>query len=55
MTESDWPVTMTEAAHIARIPHSAGSDAEIAREYGVSEALICEIRTEKSYRGVNLT
>lgn len=49
-----WPITMTEAAHIARIPASAGSDAAIAREYGITETLVHEIRTSKGFNGVAL-
>jgi phage portal protein BeeE len=49
-----WPITMTEASHIARMPSWRGTDAEIAREYGVPEGLIQQIRREQSYNGVNL-
>lgn len=53
-TDKTWPLNMAQASHIARIPQWKGSDAEIAREYSVSEALIRQIRVEKSYHGVNL-
>ena len=49
-----WPITMAEASHIARLRPEAGSDKEIADEYGVEEELIHEIRTTKGYRGVRL-
>jgi hypothetical protein len=53
--KQNWPLTMTEASHIARLPRHAGSDADIAKEYGVSEQLIRQIRSGEGYKGVRLS
>ena len=50
----DESLTMTQAHHIARLPSYAGSHAAIAKEYGVSEELIRQIREGEGYKGVNL-
>lgn len=50
----EWPLTMTQAAHIARIERWRGTDADIAAEYGVDEALIRSIRNGDGYKGVAL-
>ena len=49
-----WPITMTQAARIARIAPHEGTDKEIAGEYGISEALVREIRGGEGYNGVSL-
>lgn len=54
MTGRDWPLTMTQAAHIARIPRDAGSDEMVAAEYRVPVSLIRQIRSGGGYNGVNL-
>ncbi len=54
MAEREWPLTMTQAAHVARIPRWKGTDAEIAKEYGVDKALIKSIRDRNGYNGVSL-
>ena len=51
---SKWPLTMGEASHIAQLPWYVGTHADIAKEYGVSEELIRQIREDKGYKGVNL-
>ena len=53
--KEEWPLTMSEASHIARLPSYIGTDAEIAKEYGVSEELIRQIRNGEGYKGVNIT
>lgn len=52
--KAEWPLTMTQAAHIARIERWRGTDAEIAAECGVDEALIRSIRSGVGYKGVDL-
>lgn len=52
--DDDWPLTMTQAAHIARIPGHAGSDEAIAAEYGVPASLVRDLRSGKGYKGVML-
>lgn len=47
-------ITMAEAHHIARIPYDQGTDLDIAREYGVDEEMVREIRKTKGYKGVAL-
>jgi hypothetical protein len=47
-----WPITMGQASHIASLPAYAGTDAEIAREYGISEALVQQIREQKEFNGI---
>lgn len=44
-----WPITMTQAAHIARIPMWVGTDEKIAAEYGIDVALVREIRAAKCF------
>lgn len=55
MGSKTWPLTMAEAAHIARMPRHAGTDEAVAREYGVSENLIRQIRNGEGYNGVTTT
>jgi hypothetical protein len=52
--EKAWPVTMAEAVFIARIRYPDYSDAKIAADYGIDEAVVREIRTTRGYNGVNL-
>ena len=53
-TTKTWPITMTEAAHISRIPRWKGSDADVAREFRCTEELVRQIRDGEGYNGVNL-
>lgn len=50
----EWPLTMAQAAHIARIPDHDGSDEAIAAEYGVPVSLVHDLRSGKGYKGVNM-
>ena len=50
----EWPITMTEAAHIASIPRWRGSDAAVAKEYNIDERLVRDLRDGCGYNGVNL-
>jgi hypothetical protein len=45
---------MAQAGRIANIPIWQGSDAEIAKEYGISENLVHQIRKDGSFNGVSL-
>ncbi len=49
-----WPINMTEAGHIASIPQHDGTDAEIAREYRISERLVHDLRAGCGFNGVAL-
>lgn len=53
-TTAEWPLTLAQAAHIARLPKHIGTDAEIAQEYDVSIELIRSIRAGDGYKGKSL-